>query len=85
MERRRFSYRRIHRLLRREGFDVNHKQVYRSYCELGLMISKRRHRKSQWVEREPLLLPSIPNHTWSMDYVMDGLCDRCPAADGLNA
>ncbi|WP_438273226.1 IS3 family transposase [Vibrio natriegens] len=73
LERRRFGYRRIHRLLRREGFDVNHKRVYRLYCELGLMVSKRRRRKSQCVEREPLLLPSVPNHTWSMDFVMDAL------------
>lgn len=73
LERRRFGYRRIHRLLRREGFDVNHKRVYRLYCELGLMVSKRRRKKSQCVEREPLLLPSVPNHTWSMDFVMDAL------------
>ncbi|WP_438273219.1 IS3 family transposase [Vibrio natriegens] len=73
LERRRFGYRRIHRLLRREGFDVNHKRVYRLYSELGLMVSKRRRRKSQCVEREPLLLPSVPNHTWSMDFVMDAL------------
>ncbi len=73
LERRRFGYRRIHRLLRREGFDVNHKRVYRLYCELGLMVSKRRRRKSQYVEREPLLLPSVPNHTWFMDLVMDAL------------
>nr|WP_319554438.1 IS3 family transposase [uncultured Vibrio sp.] len=73
LERRRFGYRRIHRLLRREGFDVNHKRVYRLYCELGLTVSKRRRRKSQRVEREPLLLPSVPNHTWSMDFVMDAL------------
>ncbi|MDX6029013.1 IS3 family transposase [Vibrio natriegens NBRC 15636 = ATCC 14048 = DSM 759] len=73
LERRRFGYRRIHRLLKREGFDVNHKRVYRLYCELGLTVSKRRRRKSQCVEREPLLLPSVPNHTWSMDFVMDAL------------
>ncbi|EPW6755008.1 IS3 family transposase [Vibrio parahaemolyticus] len=73
LERRRFGYRRIHRLLRREGFDVNHKRVYRLYSDLGLMVSKRRRRKSQCVEREPLLLPSEPNHTWSMDFVMDAL------------
>lgn len=73
LERRRFGYRRIHRLLRREGFEVNHKRVYRLYRDAGLIVSKRKRRKSLSVEREPLLLPSIPNHTWSMDFVMDAL------------
>lgn len=73
LERRRFGYRRIHRLLKREGIDVNHKRVYRLYCELGLMVSKRRRRKSQCVEQQPLQLPSVANHTWSMDFVMDAL------------
>lgn len=74
LERRRFGYRRIHRLLRREGFKVNHKRVYRLYREAGLTVSKRKKRKSLCVEREPLLLPSMANHTWSMDFVMDSLC-----------
>nr|WP_235862897.1 IS3 family transposase [Vibrio ruber] len=75
LERRRFGYRRIHCLLRREGIDVNHKRVYRLYSELGLMVSKRRRRKSQCVELQPLQLPSVANHTWSMDFVMDALCN----------
>lgn len=73
LERRRFGYRRIYRLLRREGMDVNHKRVYRLYNELGLMVSKRRRRKSQCVELQPLQRPSVANHTWSMDFVMDAL------------
>lgn len=73
LERRRFGYRRIHCLLRREGFEVNHKRVYRLYREAGLIVSKRKRRKSLSVEREPLVLPSMPNHTWSMDFVMDAL------------
>ncbi|OQU49807.1 hypothetical protein EM74_009820 [Vibrio parahaemolyticus] len=60
LERRRFGCRLIHHFLRREGFDVNHKRVYRLYSELGLMDSKRIRRKSQCVEQEPLLLPSVP-------------------------
>jgi len=32
----RYGYRRIHVLLRREGWDVNGKRVYRLYKELGL-------------------------------------------------
>ncbi|WP_372379859.1 hypothetical protein ACBZ91_16445 [Vibrio natriegens] len=36
----------MHRLLRRERVDVNHKRVCRLYCELGLMVRKRSRRKS---------------------------------------
>ena len=73
LERRRFGYRRVHQLLRREGTEVNHKRVYRLYREAGLAVRKRKRRKGVMVERQPLLLPNRPNHTWSMDFVMDSL------------
>ncbi len=73
LERRRFGYRRVHQMLRREGLQVNHKKVYRLYSEAGLGVRKRRRRKGIMVERQPLLLPGAPNHTWSMDFVMDAL------------
>lgn len=57
LERHWFGYRSIYRLLRREGFEVNHKRVYRLYQAAGLMVRKRRRRKSLNIEREPLLLP----------------------------
>ena len=43
--RRRFGYRRIHDLLRREGVEVNHKRIYRLYSEAALSVRKRRRRK----------------------------------------
>ncbi len=45
MERRRFSYRRIWQLLRREGLLVYHKRVYRLYHLSGLGVKRRRRRK----------------------------------------
>ncbi|WP_349343552.1 IS3 family transposase [Marinobacter sp. MMG032] len=76
-ERRRFGYRRVHQLLRREGIDVNHKKVYRLYREAGLAVPKRKRRKGIAMERHPLVLPEAPNQTWSMDFVMDSLaCGR---------
>ena len=62
-------------MLRREGLQVNHKKVYRLYSEAGLGVRKRRRRKGIMVERQPLLLPEAPNHTWSMDFVMDALAN----------
>lgn len=72
-ERRRFGYRRIHALLRREGRHANHKRVHRIYRQAGLGVARRRKRVRVAVEREPLLLPSRPNEVWSMDFVMDAL------------
>ncbi len=73
LERRRFGYRRIWQLLRREGLHVNHKRVYRLYHLNGLGVKRRRRRKGLTTERLPLLRPEAPNLTWSMDFVMDAL------------
>ena len=72
-ERRRFGYRRIHALLRREGVRANHKRVYRLYRAAGLAVQRRRKRRRTMLERQPLLLPQAPNQVWSMDFVMDAL------------
>lgn len=40
IERRRFGYRRIHVLLRREGIIVNHKRLFRLYREEKLSVRK---------------------------------------------
>lgn len=73
LERRRFGYRRIWQLLRREGLLVNHKRLYRLYHLNGLGVKRRRRRKGLATERLPLLRPAAPNMTWSMDFVMDAL------------
>lgn len=72
-ERRRFGYRRLHILVEREGFMVNHKRVHRLYRAAGLAVRKRRKRERVAVERRPLQIPPGPNHTWSMDFVFDAL------------
>jgi len=74
-ERRRFGYRRIHALLRREGHAVNHKRVYRLYCAANLAVKRRKRRKGVMVPREPLALPTQRNEVWSMDFVMDALAN----------
>jgi len=74
-QRRRFGYRRIHVLLKREGWCVNVKRVYRLYRSAGLAVRKRSRKRIGLTERVPLLLPEVPNHAWSMDFVHDGLAD----------
>ena len=76
-ERRRFGYRRLHALLRREGIQANHKRVHRLYRDAGLAVRRRRRRHGVAVDREPLLRPTSPNEVWSMDFVFDALaCGR---------
>ena len=58
-ERRRFGYRRLHILLRREGWDVNHKAVHRIYREEGLQVRKRK--RIGPTDRQPILLPERIN------------------------
>lgn len=72
-ERKRFGYRRLHVLLRREGHVINHKRTYRLYREANLKVRRRRRRRSIEVERQSLQLPSGANEVWSADFVMDAL------------
>jgi putative transposase len=72
-ERRRWGYQRLHVLLRREGFVVNHKRVYRLYREEGLMVRRRR-RKRISVPRLQKQSPTEPQERWSMDFISDALC-----------
>src|SRR5262245_31252807 len=74
-ERRRFGYRRLWVLLRREGHAVNRKRVYRLYKEERLMVRRRGGRKRAIGARSPLPAPLRPNQRWSLDFVHDQLTD----------
>jgi putative transposase len=70
----RYGYRRVHILLRREGWAVNHKKTRRIYRELGLQLRsktpKRRVRAKLRDDRRPA---TRSNETWAMDFVHDQL------------
>jgi putative transposase len=74
-ERRRFGYRRLHVLLRREGFIVNHKRLFRLYREEHLVVRRRGGRKRALGTRAPMLVPQHPNDRWSLDFVADQFID----------
>lgn len=66
-----FGYRRITAVLRRQGFEVNHKKVYRLYRELNLQKSvKRRGYKKKATYGQPPAAEH-PNHVWSIDIIED--------------
>jgi len=73
LERRRFGYRRLHVLLKREGYAINHKKLYRLYREEKLAVRRRGGRKRAIGTRAPMLVPAKPNERWSLDFVSDQL------------
>lgn len=72
MVRVRWGYRRLHRVLKREGLRVNVKRVYRLYREEGLAV-RRRKRKRVAVARQPMPVPRRLNECWAMDFMSDVL------------
>ncbi len=70
----RYGYRRIHVLLRREGWDVNGKRIYRLYKEMGLQLRRKPPKRRVKAKlREGRCAATGPNETWSMDFVHDQL------------
>ena len=59
--------------LRREGWEVNRKRVYRIYRDAGLAVRRRKRKRIGLFERKPLPKPTAANLSWSMDFVADGL------------
>ncbi len=89
-ERRRFGYRRLHILLKHEGWELNWsaareandpggrlqgETLYRIYREEGLTVRKRGGRKRAIGTRAPMAVPQGPNQQWSLDFVSDTLSD----------
>jgi putative transposase len=72
-ERRRWGYPLLYLLLRREGWQANHKRVERLYREEGLSLRRRRRRKrlSHW--RVVRAQPFAANQTWAVDFIHDSL------------
>src|SRR4030043_2226127 len=75
--RRRFGCPRLHVMLRREGFMINHKRTERIYRQEGLILRIRRRKKMSSLLRMEVPKPSYPNHIWSMAFMRNSLaCGR---------
>jgi putative transposase len=72
MERPRFGYRRLHVMLRREGWMVNRKLVLRLVRENGWLVRRKQRKKLAAVPRVKPPQPTAPNEAWAMDFVHDG-------------
>jgi len=71
-----YGYRRVHVMLKREGFKDNHKRVYRLYRDQGLSLRHKRPKRNKAAQlRQPKVLAQHINQIWSMDFVADNLFD----------
>jgi putative transposase len=72
-----YGYRRLHVLLQREGWKVNHKRIYRLYKQEGLIMRPKRPRRHvsacRRIERPTA---ERPNESWSMDFMSDELYNK---------
>jgi len=73
--RRRFGYRRLLVLMRREGLVMNHKKFRRLYREERLQVRRRAGRKRALGTRAPLAIPQGANQRWSIDFVSDAFVE----------
>jgi putative transposase len=74
-QKRRYGYRRLHVLLRREGWLLNWKRTYRVYRKAGLMVRRRKRKRTVGIELLLKVIATGPNQSWSMDFVSDGFVD----------
>lgn len=69
-----YGHKRLHVLLRREGWRANHKLVYRLYTEEGLTLKRRKpKRRKSAVQRQERPVPTAANQRWAMDFIHDTL------------
>ena len=71
----RYGYRRLTVLLRREGWKVNAKRIYRLYTEEQLIVRTKLRRKIARRQRGSMAMATAPNQCWSMDFMSDKLAD----------
>lgn len=77
----RYGYRKIAKLLRVEGWHVNHKKVERLWREEGLQLPARHKKRKRLYHKDSSVIrlrPQYRNHIWSVDFVHDKLSSGRP-------
>jgi putative transposase len=72
---RRWGFWMMYHRLRRLNYIWNHKKVYRIYTEMGLNLRRKNKKRLPSRIEEPLVVPELPNNTWSMYFMHDSLAN----------
>jgi len=69
----RWGFKKMNAYLKNQGYNWNHKKVYRVYCEMNLNLRKKPKKRLPIRERKPLIVPAVANISWSVDFMSDSL------------
>ena len=74
----RYGYRRIHAILRREGWACNRKRVQRLWRDEGLRLPTKARRRRRGPRMPGHLVADHPDQVWAIDFVSDRTADGRP-------
>ena len=70
----RYGFAMLFKLIRQMKHLWNHKRVRRVYRAMGLNLTQRRKKRLPARVKQPLVVPIVPNESWSADFMSDQLC-----------
>ncbi len=68
-----YGFRKLRFLLKNQGYEWNHKRIYRVYKQLKMNLKRKSKRRLPKRESVPLTTPCRANEVWSMDFMCDSL------------
>lgn len=69
----RYGFKKLFYLIRQQGYVMNHKRVYRVYCELKLNLKRKIKKRLPTRSAIKLTQPMMRNKCWSLDFMSDAL------------
>jgi putative transposase len=69
----RYGFKKIFHMIKKDGHSWNHKRVYRVYCALKFNLKRKPKKRLPSRKKVTLKQPDLPNQTWSLDYMSDAL------------
>ncbi|OJA00867.1 transposase [Rickettsiella grylli] len=69
----RYGFKKLFQMIKAQGYMINHKRVYRLYCELRLNLKRKNKKRLPSRLKQSLRQPMYLNECWSLDFMSDAL------------